>query len=184
MPEIDDEVLVGFENGDIRRPFVLGGLWNGKDTPPTPTSETARRILGEDPLVHDPQGPLPLVRRRWERCRGLDRPSHSRTSRATLVISGEKIDLLTTEDKPLTVKTSKASIVIAAGGDITLKGKSITLDAETTITLKGGSDVKIDARAGIDAKANAKVSIKGTGGVEVDGSPGMTDVKGSMVNLN
>jgi phage protein D len=34
LPEIDDEVLVGFEHGDIHRPFVLGGLWNGLDQPP------------------------------------------------------------------------------------------------------------------------------------------------------
>ena len=29
-----DEVVLAFENGDPRRPYVLGGLWNGKDTPP------------------------------------------------------------------------------------------------------------------------------------------------------
>jgi phage protein D len=34
LPEIQDEVLVGFEMGDIRYPYVLGGLWNGKDAPP------------------------------------------------------------------------------------------------------------------------------------------------------
>ncbi len=34
LPEIDDEVLVGFEHGDIHRPYVLGGVWNGKDAPP------------------------------------------------------------------------------------------------------------------------------------------------------
>jgi uncharacterized protein involved in type VI secretion and phage assembly len=34
LPEIDDEVLVGFEHGDIHRPFIIGGLWNGKDKPP------------------------------------------------------------------------------------------------------------------------------------------------------
>ncbi|MDX2228494.1 MAG: VgrG-related protein [Leptolyngbyaceae cyanobacterium bins.349] len=34
LPEVDDEVLVGFEHGDIHRPFVIGGLWNGKDAPP------------------------------------------------------------------------------------------------------------------------------------------------------
>ena len=43
---------------------------------------------------------------------------------------------------------------------------------------------KIDAKAGIDAKANAKVSVKGTGGVDVDGSPALTNVKGSMVMIN
>lgn len=34
VPDVDDEVLVSFEGGDARRPFVLGGLWNGKDAPP------------------------------------------------------------------------------------------------------------------------------------------------------
>jgi phage protein D/phage baseplate assembly protein gpV len=182
MPEIDDEVLIGFENGDIRRPFVLGGLWNGKDKPP---------ITKADLLDGSSVKTRSFTTRKGHFLSFVDGGNNAddsitlalKNSRATLVISGEKIDLITTEDKPLTVKTSEASIVIAAGGDITLKGKNITLDAETTITLKG-SDVKIDARSGLTAKAGQKVSIKGTGGVEVDGSPGMTDVKGSMVNLN
>ncbi|PSB28205.1 VgrG-related protein [Chlorogloea sp. CCALA 695] len=31
LPEIDDEVLVAFEHGDIHRPYIIGGVWNGKD---------------------------------------------------------------------------------------------------------------------------------------------------------
>lgn len=34
VPDVNDEVLVGFEAGDPRRPFVVGALWNGKDSPP------------------------------------------------------------------------------------------------------------------------------------------------------
>jgi uncharacterized protein involved in type VI secretion and phage assembly len=34
IPDVDDEVLVAFEHGDPRRPYVLGGLWNGRDSPP------------------------------------------------------------------------------------------------------------------------------------------------------
>ncbi|MEL7355586.1 MAG: VgrG-related protein [Cyanobacteria bacterium J06560_6] len=34
LPEIDDEVLVGFEHGDIHRPYIIGGVWNGEDAPP------------------------------------------------------------------------------------------------------------------------------------------------------
>jgi len=34
MPEIDDEVLVAFERGDVRFPYVVGFLWNGVDVPP------------------------------------------------------------------------------------------------------------------------------------------------------
>src|SRR5690606_13076623 len=31
IPEVNDEVLVAFEGGDVRHPVVLGGLFNGKD---------------------------------------------------------------------------------------------------------------------------------------------------------
>lgn len=34
IPDINDEVLIVFEGGDPRRPYVIGGLWNGSDTPP------------------------------------------------------------------------------------------------------------------------------------------------------
>lgn len=34
IPDVDDEVLLGFEAGDPRRPYVLGALWNGRDAPP------------------------------------------------------------------------------------------------------------------------------------------------------
>lgn len=34
IPDKDDEVLVMFEHGDINRPLVVGGIWNGKDKPP------------------------------------------------------------------------------------------------------------------------------------------------------
>jgi uncharacterized protein involved in type VI secretion and phage assembly len=33
IPDVDDEVLVAFEAGDPRRPYVVGALWNGVDTP-------------------------------------------------------------------------------------------------------------------------------------------------------
>lgn len=34
IPDVDDEVLVAFEAGDPRRPYVVGALWNGQDAPP------------------------------------------------------------------------------------------------------------------------------------------------------
>ena len=33
LPEVNDEVLVAFERGDLRRPYIVGGLYNGVDTP-------------------------------------------------------------------------------------------------------------------------------------------------------
>ncbi|MBD2212740.1 VgrG-related protein [Nostoc linckia FACHB-104] len=40
LPEINDEVLVGFEHGDIHRPYIIGGVWNGKDKTPENIDDT------------------------------------------------------------------------------------------------------------------------------------------------
>lgn len=34
IPDVNDEVLVAFESGNPRRPYVVGALWNGQDQPP------------------------------------------------------------------------------------------------------------------------------------------------------
>jgi uncharacterized protein involved in type VI secretion and phage assembly len=39
LPEIGDEVLVAFERGDVRFPYVVGTLWNGNEKPPTTKSD-------------------------------------------------------------------------------------------------------------------------------------------------
>jgi uncharacterized protein involved in type VI secretion and phage assembly len=39
VPEIGDEVLVAFVQGDMRLPIIMGGLYNGKDKPPTDRQE-------------------------------------------------------------------------------------------------------------------------------------------------
>lgn len=39
MPEIDDEVLVTFEDGDFDHPYIIGFLWNGVDLPPETTNQ-------------------------------------------------------------------------------------------------------------------------------------------------
>ncbi len=42
LPEINDEVLVGFEHGDIHRPYIIGGVWNGKDATPGNVNNTVQ----------------------------------------------------------------------------------------------------------------------------------------------
>lgn len=63
MPEVGDEVVVGFELGDINRPVILGALWSDVDAPPsnadTSSSNNIRTIVsraGHQITLDDTQG--------------------------------------------------------------------------------------------------------------------------------
>ena len=48
IPDTNDEVLIAFEGGDTRRPYVVGGLWNGSDKPPESmdgSGQNAKKVL-------------------------------------------------------------------------------------------------------------------------------------------
>ena len=48
VPDVNDEVLVGFEGGDPRRPYVIGALWNDKNEPPQtmdPAGHNVKKVL-------------------------------------------------------------------------------------------------------------------------------------------
>ena len=44
LPEVDDEVLVAFEQGDINYPYVIGALWNRQDPPPETNADGSNNI--------------------------------------------------------------------------------------------------------------------------------------------
>lgn len=50
-PAPGDEVLVAFEQGDMRAPIVIGGLWNGKDQPPENNSNKGSERKPVQPSV-------------------------------------------------------------------------------------------------------------------------------------
>ena len=46
LPEVDTQVVVGFEAGDPHRPYIVGACWNGKEMMPvTPTRPNDKRML-------------------------------------------------------------------------------------------------------------------------------------------
>ena len=56
MPEVDDEVLVAFEQGDVNHPFIIGFLWHGQHSPPTtdPDLRMIRTVNGHEITIYDP----------------------------------------------------------------------------------------------------------------------------------
>ncbi len=46
LPAVDSQVVVGFEAGDLRRPYILGACWNGKESlPEAPESANNKRLI-------------------------------------------------------------------------------------------------------------------------------------------
>lgn len=45
VPDVGDEVLLAFEAGELQRPYVIGALWNGRDSPPAQMDGSGRNAL-------------------------------------------------------------------------------------------------------------------------------------------
>ena len=56
MPELGDEVLVAFNQDDVAHPHIIGFLWNGKDSPPSPDRHlrVIRSVNGHEIRLYDP----------------------------------------------------------------------------------------------------------------------------------
>ena len=132
LPEVDDEVLVGFELDDHARPVVLGGLWNRNDTPPDPgavsggvvkqrllVSRTDSRLTLDDdePSVSLLLGGTPCTLK-------LEKSESSLTGDQKLVISATQIEIKATQKLTL----NGAQVEITASGPLTASGKPIKLN--------------------------------------------------------
>lgn len=57
MPEVGDEVLVGFHHAKFDHPYVVGFLWNGQDAPPRTDGQVRvfRSVNGHELAFYDPK---------------------------------------------------------------------------------------------------------------------------------
>jgi uncharacterized protein involved in type VI secretion and phage assembly len=53
VPEVKDEVLVGFIHGDMRLPVILGGIYNGQDKPSSHREKTKDQKLIRTKAGHE-----------------------------------------------------------------------------------------------------------------------------------
>ncbi|HRE01329.1 MAG TPA: phage baseplate assembly protein V, partial [Ilumatobacteraceae bacterium] len=176
VPAINDEVLVGFEHGDFRRPVVLGGLYNGRDAPPYPVQDGKVTKHGFKTLS---QHELVFVEEQGSESITIQ---HGTAPGTKVVLEKEKVQVLVEGDKMVEIKAGMATMVLNEG-EVTIKGKKVTIEATSgDLTLKG-MNIKATAQQNFEAAANIGATVKGNATAELSAS-GMTTVKGATVAIN
>jgi uncharacterized protein involved in type VI secretion and phage assembly len=117
MPEIDDEVLVAFEQGDINHPYIVGFLWNGVDTPPE--SDPKNRVMltpgGHTLRFQDGDGSKKVILQ--------SSSGHKITLDDTQ--AGQTMTLQTNGNQTITMNDLQQSITLSGGGRIITMAKGL-----------------------------------------------------------
>ena len=150
MPEKDDEVLVAFEFGDIRRPYVVGSLYNGSDTP----------NLGSGLFDNGKVKRRGFVSRKGHKLIFFD--DDNKTGVAIISSDGNFKISFNETSKEIHIKSSE----------------KVTVESGKDMTLKSGADLNIQASKGITVKADGALSLQSSQGATLDGGPKL-DVKAS-----
>ena len=140
IPEVNDEVLVAFEFGDVRRPYVVGSLYNGMDKPK----------IG-DGLIS--QGKV-------KRNGFVSRKGHSFVffedsgkSGIALLTSDKKVRIALKETGPELHIYCEGKVTIESQGDMKLSSKAgLNIEASGQMQLKGDGGVKVNSNAVVEVK--------------------------------
>ena len=122
VPDVGDEVLVAFEGGDPRRPYVLGGLWNGSDSPPETMDGTGNNYKK-------------VIRSR----NGVKLTLDDQDGQEKLIVETPGGQKMTLKDGPGSVE-----IVDSNGNSVKLESAGITVQASAKVTVNA-STVEISA---------------------------------------
>ncbi len=185
IPEVNDEVLVAFEYGDINYPVIIGGLWNGTHAIPPSTANA-------------PQGKKPLIRT-WQSINGHFMAMHDDASdkKVEIITQDGHSFLMDDANKKLEIKTSgghtatlddqgkKITVKSSGGHTITMddSGRKITIQSSGDVEIKSTTNMKIQAGANLELSATGNLDIKANGLANIQTSAVMT-IKGSLVKIN
>jgi uncharacterized protein involved in type VI secretion and phage assembly len=122
IPDVDDEVLIVFEGGDPRRPYVIGSLWNGKDKPPESMDGAGKNFKK-------------VLRSR----NGVKLTMDDNDGREQFILETPGGQKLTLKDGPGAVE-----IVDSNGNSIKMEASGITITASAKVTINA-SQVAVSA---------------------------------------
>jgi phage protein D len=131
VPEVDDEVVVVFEQGDPNRPFIVGAVWNGKDASP----------LGGDAISGDGKVQKRLIKTRIGHTILLD-DSDSSKSIVITDSAGNEVKMDAANNK--IEVTSKGDLTVKATGTLKLEGQGVEVKASGGDVTVSGTTIKLN----------------------------------------
>ena len=172
LPEVNDEVLVGFMNADPTHPVILGSLYGEKHKPPFEyeAKNNTKAIVTREKLRIEFDEEKKVI-------------TVATPGKNTLEISDDGKHIRLADQHKNEIKMDSGGITLTSHKDIMLKAKGgITLDATSKISGTAKSDISLD---GMNVKVQAKVgaTVKGNATAELSAT-GQTTVKGAMVMIN
>jgi Rhs element Vgr protein len=172
MPEVNDEVLVAFEQGDINRPYVIGGLWNGKDKPP----EALNKVVASGKVN------LRMIKTRSGHQILFDDTDGS--EKITIVDKTNNNSVVIDSKNNTVTITSKADMVFDSGGKLTLNCKGdFALNATGAAKMDSKAGVNITGVQAITVKSNQSVTVQNAAGNKLDLSPAGATLQGMMATV-
>jgi Rhs element Vgr protein len=171
MPEIGDEVIVGFINEDPQQPIILGSVYSSKNAPPF-TSEEKNKIKA---LVT--KSKMQIMFDEEKKTITIQTPAENK------VILDDDKGVITLSDKNKNIiEMSKDGISIDCAKDFVLKAKGkISLEAQQDIQQKATGNFKGEGMQ-IEFKGSTKFAAEGAM-TEIKGS-GQAVIKGGVVMIN
>lgn len=177
LPEVNDEVIIGFEGGDVTRPLILGGLYSGAspalDYGTKNGAIDKRQIVSRlGHVVELGDGTSPAEQHIWLTLAGGEHAVKLGKDGLTATVpSGE----------PVSISAGETKIEFDKQGNITLSGQKVTIKATQDVEISG-MNVKLKADLAVES-SGTQAKMSGSAQAEVS-SGGQTSVKGSMVMIN
>lgn len=175
LPEVEDEVLVAFENGDIHNPIVLGSLWSGKRKPPEDNGDGENDIR----MIKTRSGHI------------VEFNDEDDGSVCIETAGGHEI-LMDDDSETITIEDSGGNVIemvegddisIEAGDTISLSAQTIEIEGDMDVEIEGGTGVEIEAGAQMEIESGGMMDIESTGIMDIS-SAAIVDIDGSLIQLN
>jgi Type VI secretion system/phage-baseplate injector OB domain len=173
IPQVGDEVLVGFEHGDVGSPYVIGGLHNGIDRPREPSEMLVQEGIVTKRVFFSTLG------------HELSFDDSPETFQITLASGDERGRVVVGgEENTITIAAVGGNVMIESASECTLKaGGMVNVEAEGEVKVSGTGSVQVSSAADVEVTSQGNLSLKGGAAVEIT-SEGVVEIRGTIVQLN